>query len=182
MPTAHVFIATSLDGFIARRDDDIDWLTQFSALGEDHGYNTHIAQMDGIIMGRGTYEKVLTFDQWYYEKPVLVLSRSLDPASVPEHLKDKVEIVAATPEEAMDRAAARGWQRIYADGGQLIQSFLRADLIEDMIISRIPTLIGDGIPLFGRLDHDIALDHIETRAFPSGLVQSHYRVRRQGAS
>lgn len=178
MPSAHVFIATSLDGYIARQNDDIDWLTHFSTLGEDHGYDTHIARMDGIIMGRGTYEKVLTFDQWYYEKPVLVLSRSLDPASVPDDLKDKVEIAAATPEEAMALAAARGWQHIYADGGRLIQSFLRAGFIDDMIISRIPILLGEGIPLFGPLAADIALEHLETKSFPSGLVQSHYRVRR----
>ncbi|KFL30722.1 deaminase/reductase [Devosia riboflavina] len=178
MPSAHVFIATSLDGFIARRDDDIDWLTSFSALGEDHGYNTHIAKMDGIIMGRGTYEKVLTFDQWYYEKPVLVLSSSLDPDSVPDRLEGKVEIVSATPGAAMDLAAARGWNRIYADGGKLIQSFLRAGFVEDMIISRIPILLGDGIPLFGPLERDIGLEHIETKSFPSGLVQSHYRVKR----
>jgi dihydrofolate reductase len=178
MPSAHVFIATSLDGFIARRNDDIEWLTSFSALGEDHGYDAHIAKMDGIIMGRGTYEKVATFDQWYYEKPVLVLSRTLDPASVPAHLKDKVEIIAASPEEAMDLAAARGWNRIYADGGKLIQSFLRAGFVEDLILSRIPILLGDGIPLFGALDQDIALEHLETTSFPSGLVQSHYRVKR----
>ena len=177
MPTAHVFIATSLDGFIARADGDIDWLTGFSALGEDHGYDTHIGRMDGIIMGRGTYEKVATFDRWYYEKPVLVLSRSLDPAKVPEHLAGKVEILAATPEEAMEHAAARGWNRVYADGGLLIQSFLRAELIEDMVVSRIPILIGQGIPLFGDIGSDIALDHVETTAFPSGLVQSRYRVR-----
>lgn len=178
MPSAHVFIATSLDGYIARKNDDIDWLTHFSSRGEDHGYNTHIARMDGIIMGRGTYEKVLTFDQWYYEKPVLVLSRSLDPASVPDNLRDKVEVLAATPAEAMDLAASRGWQRVYADGGQLIQSFLRAGFIEDMIISRIPILLGEGISLFGPLVEDIALEHIETKSFPSGLVQSHYRVQR----
>jgi dihydrofolate reductase len=177
VPTAHVFIATSLDGFIARKDDDIDWLTGFSALGEDHGYNAHIAEMDGIIMGRGTYEKVATFDTWYYERPVLVLSRSLDPASVPEHLRDKLEIIAATPEEAMREAAARGWKKVYADGGHLIQSFLRAGLIEDMIVSRIPILIGEGIPLFGALERDISLTHVETRAFPSGLVQSRYVVK-----
>ena len=178
MPSAHVFIATSLDGFIARRNDDIDWLTGFSSLGEDHGYDTHIARMDGIIMGRGTYEKVATFDQWYYEKPVLVLSRSLDPATVPAQLTGKVEFIAATPAEAMDLAASRGWNRIYADGGKLIQSFLRAGFVEDLVISRIPILLGDGIPLFGPLEQDIVLDHLETKSFPSGLVQSHYRVKR----
>lgn len=176
MPTAHVFIATSLDGYIARKNDDIDWLTGFSSHGEDHGYDTHIAEMDGIIMGRGTYEKVLAFDQWYYSKPVLVLSQTLDPASVPAHLKGKVEISAATPEAAMAIATERGWQRVYADGGKLIQSFLRAGLIDDMIISRIPILLGDGIPLFGPLANDVTLDHLETKAFPSGLVQSHYRI------
>jgi len=178
MPSAHVFIATSLDGYIARRNDDIEWLTSYPTLGEDHGYNAHIAQMDGIIMGRGTYEKVATFDEWFYEKPVLVLSQSLDPASVPDHLRDKVEILAATPAEAMDLAAARGWNRIYADGGKLIQSFLRAGFVEDLIISTIPILLGDGIPLFGPLDQDIGLEHLATKAFPSGLVQSHYRVKR----
>ncbi|KRB01562.1 deaminase [Devosia sp. Root685] len=178
MPSAHVFIATSLDGFIARKNDDIDWLTSFSSLGEDHGYNAHIAKMDGIIMGRGTYEKVVTFDQWYYEKPVLVLSRSLDPATVPDQLKGKVEFIAATPEEAMDLAASRGWQRIYADGGKLIQSFLRAGFVEDLIISRIPILLGDGISLFGPLDEDVVLEHLNTKSFPSGLVQDHYRVKR----
>lgn len=178
MTTTHVFIATSLDGFIARRDDDIEWLTSFPTLGEDHGYNTHIAAMDGIIMGRGTYEKVLTFDKWYYEKPVVVLSRSLDPNSVPSHLKDQVEIVGATPEEALSLAQSRNWKAVYVDGGQVIQAFLRAGLLDDLIISRIPILLGDGIPLFGAIDRDIALEHVETRAFPSGLVQDHYRVKR----
>jgi dihydrofolate reductase len=178
MPTAHVFIATSLDGFIARKDGDIDWLTGFSALGEDHGYDAHIAKMDGIIMGRGTYEKVLTFEQWYYEKPVLVLSRTLEPHSLPDRLKGKVEIISASAEEAMALAAERGWNRVYADGGKLIQSFLAAGFVDDMIISRIPVLIGSGIPLFGETLADIALEHIETRSFASGLVQSHYRVRR----
>ncbi|RYE57206.1 MAG: dihydrofolate reductase [Hyphomicrobiales bacterium] len=178
MPSAHVFIATSLDGFIARRDDDIEWLTSFPTLGEDHGYNAHIAAMDGIIMGRGTYEKVATFDKWYYEKPVLVLSRSLDPNTVPDHLKGKVEVIAATPEDAMNIASSRGWQRVYADGGKLILSFLRAGLIDDMVISRIPILLGDGISLFGALNQDIALEHIETKSFPSGLVQDRYRVKR----
>ena len=178
MPTAHVFIATSLDGYIARRNDDIDWLTGFPTLGEDHGYDAHIAAMDGIIMGRGTYEKVLSFDQWYYTKPTIVLSRTLDPQSVPDHLKDQIEIFAGTPDEAMTLVAACGWQKIYADGGRLIQSFLREGLIEDMIVSTIPTLLGDGIPLFGPLDNDIALEHMGTKSFPSGLVQSKYRVKR----
>jgi len=178
MTTAHVFIATSLDGFIARRDDDIDWLTSYPTLGEDHGYDAHITRMDGVIMGRGTYEKVVTFDQWYYTKPTIVLSRTLDPHSVPDHLKDKIEILAATPEEVMAIAAQRGWTKIYVDGGQLIQAFLRAGLVEDMIITKVPILLGTGIPLFGETGRDIALEHLSTKAFPSGMVQSHYSVKR----
>jgi dihydrofolate reductase len=177
MPSAHVFIATSLDGFIARVDGGLDWLDPFNSEEEDYGYGAHIARMDGLIMGRATYEKVLTFDSWFYEKPVMVLSRTLEPSSVPPELAGKVEIVPATPEHAMQIAAERGWHRVYVDGGALIQSFLREGLIEDMIISRVPVLIGSGLPLFGALPGDIALDHIETRAFASGLVQSRYRVR-----
>jgi len=178
MTTGHVFIGTSLDGFIARRDGDIDWLVGFSALGEDHGYDTHMARVDGIIMGRGSFEKAVSFDPWPYDKPVLVLSRSLEAAAVPARLAGKAEILALTPEAAMAEAQRRGWHGAYVDGGALIQSFLRAGLIEDMVISRVPVLIGSGLPLFGALDEDIALEHLATTWFPSGLVQSHYRVRR----
>ncbi|ODT65885.1 MAG: deaminase [Pelagibacterium sp. SCN 63-23] len=178
MTSGHVFIGISLDGFIARRDGDIAWLVGFSALGEDHGYDAHMARVDGIIMGRGTFEKMVGIEPWYYAVPVLVLSRSIDQSAVPPALAGKVEVLAAKPEEAMQVARARGWRGVYVDGGAVIQSFLRAGLIEDMVISRLPVLIGDGQPLFGMLDEDIALEHLGTKAFASGLVQSHYRVRR----
>jgi len=176
MTTGHVFIGTSLDGFIARRNGDIDWLVGFSALGEDHGYDAHMARVDGLVMGRGTFETVRDFDPWPYDKPVLVLSRTLTPAAVPPQLAGKVEVLDASPQQAMEQAAARGWTGVYVDGGAVIQSFLRAGLIADMVVSRVPVLIGEGRPLFGPLDADLALHHEWTRTFPSGLVQSFYRV------
>ena len=178
MPTGHVFIGTSVDGFIARRNGDIDWLTGFSSLGEDHGYDAHMERVDGIIMGRGTFETVKGFEPWPYGKPVLVLSRTLAQTDIPDALRGKVEIINASPQDAMTSAGERGWRGVYVDGGAVIQSFLRAGLIDDMVISRVPVLIGNGLPLFGPVQGDIALEHVETRSFPSGLVQSFYRVRR----
>ncbi|MBU1305799.1 MAG: dihydrofolate reductase family protein [Alphaproteobacteria bacterium] len=178
MTTGHVFIGTSLDGFIARRSHDISWLTAYPTLGEDHGFDAHMARMDAVVMGRGTYEAIKDIRPWYYTRQVVVLSGSLLQDDVPAEISDKVEILQASPQEAMDSFAARGWSRVYVDGGAVIQSFLRAGLIADLVISRIPVLIGDGIALFGALDGDVMLDHLETKAFASGLVQSVYRVRR----
>ncbi|SFV38638.1 Dihydrofolate reductase [Devosia crocina] len=176
MVSGHVFIGTSLDGFIARSDGDIEWLTSFSGLDGDLGYDAHMARVDGIIMGRGSFDAVKSTEPWLYPKPVLVLSHTLTDGDVPQALQGKVEIVDATPRDAMLIAAERGWRGVYVDGGAVIQSFLRAGLINDMIISRVPVLIGDGLPLFGALPGDIALEHVETNSFPSGIVQSFYRV------
>lgn len=176
MITAHVFIATSLDGFIAKSDGDIEWLLTRDDPSEDHGYNRFVETVDGIVMGRGTYEKVAAFDEWYYSKPVIVLSKTLTNLDVPERLKDKVKILNSNPREAMHSLAKENWKRVYVDGGQLIQSFLREGLIEDMIITKVPVLLGQGRSLFGSLKEDISLEHISTISFPSGLVQSHYRV------
>lgn len=178
MITGHVFIATSLDGFIARNDGDIEWLLSRDAPSENHGYESFIENMDGIIMGRGSYEKVRTFTPWPYNKPVLVLSKSLAPTPVPEPLKDRVRFIDLSPKAAMDMLAGEGWRRVYVDGGQIIQSFLREGLIADMVITQVPVLLGEGRPLFGPLSRDISLTHLGTKAFPSGLVQSHYRVER----
>lgn len=178
MTTGHVFIGTSLDGFIARQNGDIAWLTGFPTEGEDHGFDAHMARVDAVVMGRGTYDAIKAMRPWPYAKPVVVLSRTLTQTDVPGDIADNVEIMDASPKEAMARFAARGWKRVYVDGGMVIQSFLRAGLVDDMVISRVPVLIGEGISLFGALTTDTMLDHLSTRAFPSGLVQSTYRVRR----
>ena len=176
MTTAHVFIATSLDGFIAREDGDIDWLLQRDDPAEDHGYAAFIADKDMIVMGRGSYEKALSFDPWPYALPVLVLSRQLADTPVPEALKGKLRFSARSPRELMAELSAQQLGRIYVDGGQLVQSFLREGLIADLVITTVPVLLGSGRPLFGALPHDIALQLVASRSFPSGLVQSSYRL------
>jgi dihydrofolate reductase len=170
---ASVFIGTSLDGFIARANGDLDWLPQGG--GEDMGYEAFVATVDALVIGRKTYETVLTFGTWPYgEKPVVVLSTRPLAAAPPGA---KVERLSGAPEEIVSQLAARGMQHVYVDGGITIQRFLQAGLIQRLIITRVPVLIGTGIPLFGATPHDITLRHIATRHFSSGLVQSEYEVR-----
>lgn len=174
LPEAAVFIATSLDGFIAREDGSLDWLLGQSG-GTDHGYQDFIASIDTLVMGRNTFEKVLTFGSWpYAEKRVVVLSSG--SPTVPEELSPSVEVLSLEPPDLMSHLSETGTRRVYVDGGQTIQRFLRAGLIHELTITRVPVLIGSGIPLFGRLEDDVELEHAETKAFSSGLVQSRYRV------
>lgn len=172
-----VYIAASLDGFIARDNGDLDWLTPESgaAGGEDYGYAAFMGSVDALVMGRHTFEKVLTFNDWPYgNKRVVVLStRSL---TLPAHLSDSVECMSGSPTEIITRLAARGHRHLYIDGGRTVQRFLDAGVIQRLIITRIPILIGQGIPLFGPLRHDIRLRHVETRQHSTGLVQSEYEV------
>ena len=169
---ASVFIGTSVDGFIARTNGHLDFLPPGG--GEPHGYVEFMDTVDALVIGRKTFETVLAFDTWPYgEKPVFVLStRKLPPAPVGAI----VEHMSGDPAEIVSRLDARGIQHVYVDGGVTIQRFLRAGLIQRLIITRVPVLIGDGIPLFGNLPHDVRLHHIATRHFPSGLVQSEYQV------
>ena len=179
MTTGHVFIATSLDGFIARKDHAIDWLENQGTTTEEHGYTQFIDSVDGIIFGRKTYEVVLNLtsdDDWPYPKPVIVLSRTLTNSDIPLHLADKVTITDQTPSDLLATLDQKGWKRAYVDGGITIQSFLNEGLIDDLIITTLPVLIGQGIPLFGNTTKDIHLELINTRQYPSGLAQSHYRV------
>lgn len=179
MVSAHVYIGISLDGFIARPDDAIDFLDAIPIGDENHGYHDFIADKDGLIMGRGTFDKVLTFSDWPFEKPVIVMSRTLAGSDLHASLKGKVFLCAGTPHDALSMAAEMGWKKAYLDGGRLIQSFLREGLVEDMVLTRLPILIGQGKPLFGELASDVMLEHVSTRTFPtSGFVQSHYRVKR----
>lgn len=178
MITGHVFIAISLDGYIARMDGNIDWLLQRDNPQEDHGYAGFIADKDCIVMGRGSYEKALTFEKWHYDRPVLVLSKQLAGTPVPKELQGKVSFSNLTPADTMKELARKDVRRVYVDGGQVVQSFLRDGLIEDMVITTVPVLIGTGRPLFGTLSRDIDLALVSSRSFPSGLVQTTYRVLR----
>ena len=171
--TASVFIGTSVDGFIARLNDDLDFLPPGG--GEPHGYSEFIASVDAIVIGRKTFEKVLTMGPWPYgDKRVVVLSsRPLDLSKATGGI---VEQMAGTPAEIVSQLAASGAHHLYIDGGITIQRFLRAGLIQRLIITRVPVLIGEGVPLFGALPHDIRLRHVATRHYPSGLVQSEYHI------
>lgn len=174
---ASVNIATSLDGFIARENGELDWLPSGGSGegSEDYGYKAFVDTVDVLVMGRNTYEKVLTFDSWPYgKKPVVVLSHR--PLDIPKSIAQSVESMSCTPAELISRLAARGAKHLYIDGGKTIQGFLNAGLIQRLIITRIPVLIGSGISLFGPLQRDIKLRHIETRSFSAGLVQSEYEV------
>ena len=169
---ASVFIGTSLDGFIARANGDLDFLPPGG--GEPHGCDEFIATVDALVIGRKTFETVLAFDRWPYgQKPVFVLStRALAPAP----RGAVVERMSGAPVDIVSQLAARGIRHVYVDGGITIQRFLQAGLIERLIITRVPVLIGAGIPLFGATHRDIALKHVATRQYVSGLVQSEYEV------
>ena len=173
--TASVFVGASVDGFIARVDGGLDWLP--AGGGEPHGYEEFMASVDAIVIGRNTFEIVLGFDPWPYgDKRVVVLSsRPLDLSLV---RGGRVEQRAGDPATIIAELAADGAPNLYIDGGITIQRFLRAGVIERLIVTRVPVLIGEGIPLFGSLDRDIRLSHVATRSYPSGLVQSEYRIGR----
>ena len=168
-----VFIGTSVDGFIARPNGDLDFLPPGG--GEPHGYNEFMATVDALVVGRKTFETVLAFAAWPYgQKRVAVLSsRPVDFSTVRGGI---VEQMAGPPGEIVSKLAASGAHHLYVDGGITIQQFLRAGLIERIIITRVPVLIGQGISLFGTLPRDIRLLHVVTKHYPSGLVQTEYRL------
>src|ERR1700686_1885791 len=170
---ASVFIGTSLDGFIARANGDLDFLPPGG--GEPHGYDEFMATVDALVIGRKTFETVLAFAAWPYgQKPVVVLSsRPVDFSTVRGGI---VEQMAGPPGEIVSKLAASGAHHLYVDGGITIQQFLRAGLVQSITITRVPVLIGTGIPLFGALPRDLRLRHVGTRQYPSGLVKSEYQV------
>jgi len=170
-----VFVGTSLDGFLARPNGELDFLP--AGGGEAHGYDEFIVSVDTIVIGRKTFETVLAFESWPYgDRRVVVLSsRPVDPTAGG---KGAVEHMSGPPAEIVSRLAASGARHLYVDGGITIQRFLRAGLVDRLTITRVPVLIGEGIPLFGTLERDISLRHVATRHYPSGLVTSEYEVAR----
>ena len=169
---ASVFVGTSVDGFIARLDGSFDFLPADG--GEPHGYAEFFATVDALVMGRNTYETVLAMEPWPYgPKPVYVLSSHPIPKPPPGL---PVERMSGTPAEIVAKLEARGVRHIYVDGGVTIQGFLAAGLIQRLIVTRVPVLIGTGIPLFGAVPRDIPLRHVATRSFKGGLVQTEYEV------
>ncbi len=175
-----VFIAASLDGYIARADGRIDWLDAANARvpkGEDCGYAAFMSTVDALVMGRRTFELARSFPEWPYGRTrVVVLSSRM--RSLPAGAPGTVQLVDESPAALVARLAAQGMKHLYVDGGVTIQRFLADGLIDEITITTIPVLIGSGRPLFGALKRDVRLEHLSTRAFEFGFVQSRYRVVR----
>ena len=169
-PQCSVFIATSLDGFIARRDGALDWLAKFQTPGEDYGYARFAESIDTLVIGRKTYDVVLGFGAWPYEgKRVVVLtSRPL----VPLHGET---VHSGDIASLLDALARDGAKHVYVDGGAVVQQFLSAGAVDDLTVSIIPVLLGEGVPLFGKIERDVGLELVASRSYPSGLVQLEYR-------
>jgi dihydrofolate reductase len=172
----YVYIATSLDGFIADSDGGLDWLNETpNPETSDYGFAEFMRSIDAIVMGRRTFEAVLTFGSWPYEKPVFVLSRR--GVKVPRELENKVEVINADPKTITGQLKEKGFHNLYIDGGNTIQSFLEIGLIDEMIITRVPILLGGGVPLFGKLSQRLHFSHKKTEVLNNLLVKSHYRLR-----
>ena len=178
MTKCRVFIATSLDGYISRPDGCIDWLDEANALvpaGEDCGFARFMSGIDALVMGRNTFEQVLTFGEWPYgATPVIVISHSL--TLLPAHLPATVSLSTEEPAQLVQRLSAAGLEHLYIDGGLTIQRFLSAGLIDEISITLIPVLLGQGKPLFGPLAADIHLELVSSQSYDFGFVQNNYRV------
>ncbi|MGB7084234.1 MAG: dihydrofolate reductase family protein [Phormidesmis sp.] len=169
----YVYIATSLDGFIATNDGGLDWLFEIpNPDGSDYGYAEFMHKIDAVVMGRHTFEKVLAFDAWPYAKPVFVLSNRLMGLS--ENITDKAELVRGALKPLVSQLNHRGYHNLYIDGGRTIQGFLKEDLIDEMIITRVPILLGSGLPLFEGLDQPLHFTHQQTEVYNNSLVKSCY--------
>jgi len=172
-PQCSVYIAASLDGFIARSDGSIDWLKVVERQGEDYGFKTFFDSVDTVVMGRKTYETVLGFEPWHFTGKRCVVRTHAAPAS-----RHGEEFYGGDLTELVHRLGAEGAKRVYVDGGVIIGQFLAANLIDDVTVSVIPVMLGEGTPLSPKIGHDVKLELSSHRAFESGLVQLTYRVAR----
>jgi dihydrofolate reductase len=171
-----IYIACSIDGFIAKKDGNIDWLTNIpNENNSDYGFGEFISKIDGIIMGRKTFEKILemNLEEWPYNKPVFVLSSKLK--KIPNKLNGKVETVNDNLENIVLKLKNNGINNIYIDGGKTIQSFLEKDLIDEMIISTISIILGEGIPLFGKVGREIKFILEKTEYINENIVMNYYK-------
>lgn len=173
-----VYIAASVDGFIAGPNGELDWLHRPEYAGTDmgdYGYEAFVSDVDALVMGRHTYETVRSFAEWPYgDMTVVVLSSQT--VDIPEELEGRVMAEQGSPQEIVARLEGKGFNHLYIDGGVTIQRFLQAGLIDQMIITRIPVLLGDGIPLFGSIGTEVLLKHVNTQSFENGFVQSQYET------
>lgn len=175
-----IFIATSIDGFIADKDGKIDWLHSIpNPDNNDLGYNRFISEIDAIIIGRKTFETVLSFGiKWPYKKPVFVLSKTLKKIPIQEK-KAKIELIDGELKNIISSLNNRNYNRLYIDGGKTIQSFLEEDLIDEMIITIIPIVLGEGIPLISKKLNKIRFQCYETKIFLDQIVQNKFMRTRK---
>jgi len=176
-----VYIATTLDGFIARKNGELDWLPGSDGKmdenhgNEDYGYNSFMDSIDVLVMGKNTYELVLSSGNWPYgSKKVIVLSKTLNQLA--DKTSNSVEIKSCSPKDLYAELEVSGAKHIYIDGGKTIQGFLEAGLINEITITKVPVIIGSGIPLFGPLSSDIHLRPLEAKSFQNGFVQNKYEI------
>lgn len=169
-----VYIATSLDGYIADKENRLDWLNEIPNPNHiDCGFANFMNRIDAIIMGRNTFETVLSFDcKWPYKKPVFVLSNSLQ--TLPDVSAGKAELIKGSPKEVVEQLNQKGMADIYIDGGKTVQSFLKHDLIDEMVITTVPILLGAGIPLFAHLESPVRFSLLKSDIYLDSLVQNHY--------
>ena len=174
-----VFMACSLDGYIADKQGGIEWLHDFpNPEDDDLGYSDFISKIDAVVMGRKSFETVLSFDMdWPYTLPVFVLSHML--RKVPSDLEGKVHLLGGPVKEVVAEIHEKGYHRLYIDGGKSVQNFLKADLIDEMIITRIPKLLGGGTPLFGELSRTLDFQCIGSKIYLDAIVQNVFKRKRQ---
>lgn len=174
-----VFIATSLDGYIADKNGGIDWLHSIpNPDKDDMGYVEFTSGIDALVMGRITYETVCGFDiDWPYKKPVYVLSNTIN--EIPENLKGKVFLLKGSLTEVLAKIHQNGHYRLYIDGGSTIQSFLKEDLIDEMTITTIPILLGGGFSLFSELQQELGFELVKSKVFLKQVTQNHYKRKRK---
>ena len=174
-PQCSVYIATSVDGYIARPDGGLDWLARVEVAGEDYGYAAFFAGVDALVIGRNTYDTVLGFGQWPYtgKRCVVLTHRPAEP-------RDGVEFFAGEPGSLLERLALDGIRHVYLDGGAVIRQCLAVGLVDELTLSLIPIVLGAGIRLFAGGEPELGLRLVECRSWPTGLVQLRYRAADRG--
>ncbi len=173
----YVFMAISLDGFVAREDNSLDWLMKYGIDDSDNSFEEFTKNMNVLVMGSGTFKTVISFDQqWPYKMHTYVMSKTLTQNDIPKSLQDKISVKNLTPKQIMKFLYDKGLKSVYVDGGKLVQSFLRDGLINEITLTQIPIIIGKGKRLFAETEKDIDLEFVTSKQMKFGFIQNHYLV------